>query len=220
MVSTANVLLATLIIIMGIKASQFNFNDLLVVDKALVALGIWVLLISMLNLYGKPLTKVIFPLGLAKESDEIMLFVLYNCVISFILLSIFAIGAISFSDALIDWIDKHWEDIRPTVKTYSMIDFKQHISSELVSLGAFAFTIDLALFIMITTILLIQGVEKVMIVLFPLTNLIFIVFSIAILAVAIYFNYHTYYTSAMPMGANYALFLIALVVLVIGILGY
>jgi len=84
-----------------------------------------------------------------------MLFVLYNCVISFILLSIFAIGAISFSDNLIDWVDKHWEEIRSSAKTYSMIDFKQHVASELVSLGAFAFTIDLSLFIMIVTILLI-----------------------------------------------------------------
>jgi len=51
-------------------------------------------------------------LGIGKESDEIMLFVLYNCVISFILLSIFAIGAISFSDNLVDWIGKHWDEIR------------------------------------------------------------------------------------------------------------
>ena len=53
LVSAANVLLAVLIIIMGFKASQFNFNDLLVVDKALMALGIWVLAISIVNLYGK-----------------------------------------------------------------------------------------------------------------------------------------------------------------------
>lgn len=84
-----------------------------------------------------------------------MLFVLYNCIISFILLSIFAIGAISFSDNLIDWIDTHWEEIRESAKTYSMSDFKQHVASELVSLGAFAFTIDLSLFIMIATILII-----------------------------------------------------------------
>jgi hypothetical protein len=143
---------------------------------------------------------LIFKLNLAitKENDDIMLFVLYNCIISFILLSIFAIGAISFSDNLIDWIDKHWDEIRLQAKTYSMKDFKTHVASELVSLGAFAFTIDLALFIMIATILLMQGLEKVMIVLFPLTNLLFIVFSIAIFAVALYFNSHSYYTSALP----------------------
>jgi hypothetical protein len=117
-----------------------------------------------------------------------MLFVLYNCIISFILLSIFAIGAISFSDNLIDWIDKHWDEIRASARTYSMTDFKTHVASELVSLGAFAFTIDLSLFIMISTILVIQGLEKVMIILFPLTNLLFIVFSVAIFCVALYFN--------------------------------
>jgi hypothetical protein len=149
-----------------------------------------------------------------------MLFVLYNCLISFILLSIFAIGAISFSENLLDWIDKHWEEIRASAKTYSMTDFKQHVSSELVSLGAFAFTIDLSLFIMIATILLIQGFEKVMIVLFPLTNLIFIVFSVAIASVAVYFNQHTYYTSSMPVWGNYLLLLIAIFVLVIAGIGY
>ena len=63
---------------------------------------------------------------MTKKNDEMMLFVFYNCIISLILLSIFAIGAISFSDNLIDWIDKHWEEIRSQVKNYSMSDFKQH----------------------------------------------------------------------------------------------
>ena len=55
-------------------------------------------------------------------------------------------------------------------------------------MGAFAFTIDLSLFTMIATILLIQGLKKVMIALFPLTNLLFIVFAVAIFIVALYFN--------------------------------
>ena len=67
-------------------------------------------------------------IGIAKENDDIMLFILYNCIISFILLSIFAIGAISFSDNLLDWIDKHWDEIRLTAKTFSMNDFKNHVS--------------------------------------------------------------------------------------------
>jgi hypothetical protein len=93
--------------------------------------------------------------GITKQNDEIMLFVFYNCIISFILLTVFAIGAISFSGNLIDWIDKHWDEIRSTAKSYSMSDFKSHVASELVSLGAFALTIDLSLFVMITIILLI-----------------------------------------------------------------
>lgn len=59
-----------------------------------------------------------------------------------------------------------------------------------------------------------------MIVLFPLTNLIFIVFAVAIACVAIYFNQHTYYTSAMPVWANYVLFLIAIFVLIMAGVGY
>jgi hypothetical protein len=112
----------------------------------------------------------------------------YSCIITFILLSVFAIGAISFSDNLLDFIDKHWEEIRLSAKTYSMSDFKAHVASELVSLGAFALTIDLSLFIIMATIILIQGFEKVMVSLFPLTNILFIVFSSAVIWVAVYTN--------------------------------
>jgi len=59
-----------------------------------------------------------------------------------------------------------------------------------------------------------------MIVLFPLTNLIFIIFSMAIFAVALNFSTHSYYTSALPMGANYAIFVISIFVFIIGIIGY
>jgi hypothetical protein len=86
---------------MGYKASEYDYNDLLVVDKALMLLGLWVLFISIGSI-----------ISVSKENDKVMLFVLYNCIISFILLSVFAIGAISFSDDLLDWIDKHWDEIR------------------------------------------------------------------------------------------------------------
>ncbi len=86
---------------MGYQASEYDYNDLLVVDKALMLLGVWVLIISLGSI-----------ISVSKENDKIMLFVLYNCIISFILLSVFAIGAISFSDDLLEWIDKHWEEIR------------------------------------------------------------------------------------------------------------
>ena len=72
-----------------------------------------------------------------------------------ILFSVFAIGAISFGDDLLDWIDKHWDEIRTSASTYSMTDFKQHAAQELVSLGAFALTINISLFIMIATIVLV-----------------------------------------------------------------
>ncbi len=99
--SIGNFILAPMIIYMGYQASEYDYNDLLVVDKALMLLGVWVLIISLGSI-----------VSVSKENDKIMLFVLYNCIISFILLSVFAIGAISFSDDLLEWIDKHWEEIR------------------------------------------------------------------------------------------------------------
>lgn len=99
--SIGNFILAPMIIYMGYQASEYDYNDLLVVDKALMLLGVWVLIISLGSI-----------ISVSEESDKLMLFVLYNCIISFILLSVFAIGAISFSDDLLEWIDKHWEEIR------------------------------------------------------------------------------------------------------------
>ena len=84
-----------------------------------------------------------------------MILTFYCCLITFILLTIFAIGALSFSENLLDFIDKHWDEIRESAQTYTLNDFKAHVSSELVSLGAFALTIDLSLFIMMFTIIFI-----------------------------------------------------------------
>ena len=65
-----------------------------------------------------------YEIGLRKQNDDLMVFIFYCCTITFILLSIFAIGAISFSDNLIDWVDTHWTEIRESARTYSMNDFK------------------------------------------------------------------------------------------------
>jgi hypothetical protein len=113
LVSIGNFILAPLIIYMGYQASQYDYNDLLIVDKALMSLGGWVIVISVGSL-----------ISINKENSNMMLFVLYNCIVTFILLSVFAIGAISFGDDLLDWIDKHWEEIRATASQYSMQDFK------------------------------------------------------------------------------------------------
>jgi len=45
-ISIGNLILSPMIIYMGYQASSFDYNDLLVVDKALIALGIWVFIIS------------------------------------------------------------------------------------------------------------------------------------------------------------------------------
>jgi len=42
----------------------------------------------------------------------------------------------------------------------------------------------------------------------------------AIFVVALNFTTHSYYTSALPMGANYAIFVISIFVFIIGIIGY
>jgi DMSO reductase anchor subunit len=82
-------------------------------------------------------------------------------------------------------------------------------------------TIDLSLLIMIALIVMVQGLERVMLVLYPLANLLFIIFAVAIFIVGLYFNAHSYYTSALPVWATtYTLYLIAIFVLILGLWGY
>jgi peptidoglycan biosynthesis protein MviN/MurJ (putative lipid II flippase) len=53
LLSIGNFILAPLIIYMGYQASQFDFNDLLIVDKALISMGIWVFFISVVSIISK-----------------------------------------------------------------------------------------------------------------------------------------------------------------------
>jgi hypothetical protein len=52
-VSIGNLILSPMIIYMGYQASKFDYNDLLVVDKALMALGTWVFIISISSIISK-----------------------------------------------------------------------------------------------------------------------------------------------------------------------
>lgn len=134
--SVGNLGLAPLIILMGVNASKFDYNGLLVVDKALVVLGIFVFLSSCAAIYAS-----------YKRNSEILLFTFYTAIIEFILLSVFGLGAINFNETLEEYIDKHWEELRLTTGKYSMIEFKQHVQSELLALGAFSLTINVSIFI-------------------------------------------------------------------------
>ena len=51
------------------------------------------------------------------------------------------------NDNLIDWIDNHWDVIRNSALTYDMNKFKQHVTTEINSLGIFSLTINATLMI-------------------------------------------------------------------------
>lgn len=207
--SVGNLGLAPLIMMMGYNASSFDYNGLLVVDKALVVLGVFVFLTSAAAIFAS-----------CKDQSETLLFVFYTAIIEFILLSVFGLGAINFNETLEEYIDKHWEELRATTGKYSMTEFKQHVQSELLALGAFSFTINVSIFIQAMSILHQQGLRRVMIALFPLTQLLFIVFASAIMIIAIYIQANNYYSSAMPIYSSYVLFAIAFFIVVLAILGY
>lgn len=139
--SIGNLVLSGLIIFMGIQSSKFDYAGLMVVDSALIALGISVILLSIAAIVG------------VAQSNEILLqVVFFSAAVACTLLLVFGIGAISFKSNLIVWVDQHWDIIRKTESKMTMSDFKNHVQSELTSLGAFSFTIILSLGIMIVFI--------------------------------------------------------------------
>ena len=42
---------------------------------------------------------------------------------------------------LVDWIDNHWDIIRYAVHNYDMNKFKEHVTTEINSLGIFSLTL-------------------------------------------------------------------------------
>lgn len=71
--------------------------------------------------------------------------VIFISTIAMAMTFVFGIGAISFKNNMLNWVDSHWELLKPKNSTKHMTDFKYHVSSELQSLGAFSFTIIVTL---------------------------------------------------------------------------
>ena len=85
MISIGNLVLSSLIVFMGVQAMDYDFGGIMIIDRALIALGVMVFIIS-----------VVAIIGVARESDLLLLYVMYSSIIEFILLCVFAVGAFVF----------------------------------------------------------------------------------------------------------------------------
>lgn len=134
--SIGNFILGGLLVIMGIQAMRFNLDSIFVADKGLLVIGVIVVIYSIISI-----------VGLLTESVIILLVVYFNSMLTMIFLSIFALGAISINHNIIDWIDNHWDVIRTSVFSMDMNKFKNHVTTEINSLGIFSLTINATLLI-------------------------------------------------------------------------
>lgn len=134
--SVGNFILGGLLVIMGVQAMRFNLDSIFVADKGLLVIGVIVVIYSMICI-----------LGTVSDSVIILLVVYFNAMLTMVFLSIFALGAISMNENIIDWIDNHWDVIRVSVFSMDMNKFKNHVTTEINSLGIFSLTINATLFI-------------------------------------------------------------------------
>jgi hypothetical protein len=131
----------------------------------------------------------------------------------------FAIGAISMNDNIIDWIDNHWDVIRNSVFSFDMNKFKEHVTTELNSLGIFSLTINATLLISMVCISNLLSLKNIIIALTPLTNLINSVFSIGLICIGIFTMQHSEYTT-IPTWPCILLIICGCFLFLIGIMGY
>ena len=123
------------------------------------------------------------------------------------------------NDNLIDWIDNHWDVIRNSAFSYDMNKFKQHVTTEINSLGIFSLTINATLMISMVCISNLLSFKNIIIALTPLTNLINSVFSVGLICIGFYAMQHSEYTT-IPTWSCQLLIVCGCILFGNGMLGY
>mmetsp|Transcript_34994 Transcript_34994/g.39691 ORF Transcript_34994/g.39691 Transcript_34994/m.39691 type:complete len:417 (+) Transcript_34994:207-1457(+) len=205
--SIANLILGPMIIFMGYQIYRLKI-EIIVADRALMGMGFFVFLLSIFTIVGS-----------IRNSNRIYIFLFYSNIIMIIFLSTFAIGGMSFSDDFEEWTDKNWYHIRSRLKGIDMDQFKKHINSEVMSLGAFAMTVDLIMMVSIGVLIRILTWKRIVKQLFPVINLIIFVLSTCIIAISVYSKQHSSYTT-LPTWINTVGVFIGLFWAMLGVYGY
>jgi hypothetical protein len=187
---------------------RFNLDKIFVADRGLIVIGAIIVFYSILCM-----------IGVLTNSFIILLLVFYNSMLTVIFLSIFAMATLSMNDNLINWIDNHWDIIRNSVFSYDMNKFKDHVTTEINSLGIFSLTINATQIISMVCITNLLKFKNIIIALSPLTNLIFSVLSAGMVFIGFYSQQYSYYTT-IPTWSSNLLIVLGFFLLGIGILGY
>lgn len=136
-----------------------------------------------------------------------------------VVLSVFALGAVTMNPNLIDWIDNHWDIIRNSVFNYDMNKFKNHVTTEINSLGIFSMTLNAIIFVSLVCITNFLKFKNIIFALTPPLNLIFSSLSLGFMIIGFYTYLHAYYT-AISLWACVLIVILGICFLGVGIFGY
>ena len=180
--SIGNLILGGLLLIMAISAMRYQLDSIFIADKGLLVISIIIILSSILCF-----------VGLGTHNFFFLLLAFYNYILTIVFLSIFSLGAVSMNQNLIDWIDSHWDLIRYSVHNFDMNKFKNHVTTEINSLGIFSLTLIAIIGVSMACITNFLKIKNIAFVLAGPINLIFTCLSIGLIVIGFYVFQNAFY---------------------------
>ena len=206
--SIGNLILGALLLIMALSAMRYKLDSIFIADKGLIVLSIIIILSSILCF-----------IGLNIRSFHFLLLVFYNYILTIVFLSVFSLGAVSMNKNLVDWIDNHWDIIRNAVHNYDMNKFKDHVKTEINSLGIFSLTLIAIVGVSMACIINFLKMKNIMFALAGPINLIFTCLSIGQIIIGFYVYQNAYYGS-IPRWSCVLIIILGFLFTLIGIFGF
>ena len=206
--SIGNLILGALLLIMAISAMQYKLDSIFIADKGLIVLSIIIILSSILCF-----------IGLYIHSFHCLLLVFYNYILTIVFLSVFSLGAVSMNKNLVDWIDNHWDIIRYAVHNYDMNKFKEHVTTEINSLGIFSLTLIAIVGVSMACIVNFLKMKNIMFFLAGPINLIFTCLSIGQIIIGFYVYQNAFYGS-IPRWSCVLIIVLGFLFTLTGIFGW
>ena len=206
--SIGNLILGALLLIMAISAMQYKLDSIFIADKGLIVLSIIIILSSILCF-----------IGLNIHSFHCLLLVFYNYILTIVFLSVFSLGAVSMNKNLVDWIDNHWDIIRYAVHNYDMNKFKDHVTTEINSLGIFSLTLIAIVGVSMACIVNFLKMKNIIFVLAGPINLIFTCLSIGQIIIGFYVYQNAFYGS-IPRWSCVLIIVLGFLFTLTGIFGW
>ena len=180
--SIGNLILGGLLLIMAISAMRYKLDKIFIADKGLLVISIIIIISSILCF-----------VGLGTHNFFFLLIAFYNYILTIVFLSIFSLGAVSMNKNLIDWIDTHWDIIRYSVHNFDMNKFKDHVTTEINSLGIFSLTLIAIIGVSMACITNFLKIKNIAFVLAGPINLIFSCLSIGLIIIGFYIFQNAFY---------------------------
>ena len=120
---------------------------------------------------------------------------------------------------LIDWIDTHWDLIRYSVHNYDMNKFKDHVTTEINSLGIFSLTLIAIIGVSMACIINFLKMKNIAFVLAGPINLIFTCLSIGLIVIGFYVFQNAFY-GYIPRWSCVLVIVLGFLFMSIGIFGW